>query len=172
MPYQVGDQVVLATHGVGQIVRLEEKQFAAPGAAWYYEITTAKSTVWVAVENPQAAGLRPIAAAADLRKCGRILSGEPTALDPDHHRRRADLSRLLRTGTLNAICEVIRDLSALSGRRPLPEADANLLRRARDFLCEEWSAVEGVSVGEASQAVDGLLRANRNGTDRVNAPVS
>jgi len=47
--------------------------------------------------------------------------------------------------------------AAEAAQRPLREADAAALRKARDGLCQEWAAADGVSVSQAAEEVDGLL---------------
>jgi CarD family transcriptional regulator len=158
MTFQIGDQVVLPAHGVGQVIRIESMAFQGKEESWYYEIATTKSTVWVAVEGYREAGLRPIAPTTKLKECRALLRGSPARLNPDRHQRRAELAQRLRTGALNDLCEVVRDLTALGRSRPLGEADATLLRRAHDQLCEEWAAAQGLALDEASREIGALLR--------------
>ena len=54
---------------------------------------------------------------------------------------------------------MVRDLNALQQDRPLAAYDAEALRKSLEALCQEWAAVEQVSVAEASAEVAGLLRA-------------
>jgi CarD family transcriptional regulator len=161
MTYEIGDQVVLPAHGVGHIVGLAERQFQGQDPGWYYEVSTQKSTIWVAVNSLADSGLRPVATKAEVTACARILRGEPDTLERDHFRRRNILAQRLRSGTLTVLCEVVRDLSALGARRPLAEADASMLRRAREHLSEEWATARGVTLAEAAQEIDALLQARR-----------
>ena len=62
MPFQIGDFVFHPAHGVGRIVRLEERRFAPEQARLYYEVLTPKSTVWVPVDGYEAVGLRRVTA--------------------------------------------------------------------------------------------------------------
>jgi RNA polymerase-interacting CarD/CdnL/TRCF family regulator len=55
------------------------------------------------------------------------------------------------------MCEIVRDLTARSWRKPLREADTASLRRARERLCQEWAAAEDVTLAEATREVDALL---------------
>src|SRR5512134_2915143 len=48
--FEIGDQVVHPQHGVGQIVRLEDREFERGNTRRYYEIDIpGGSTVWVPV---------------------------------------------------------------------------------------------------------------------------
>jgi RNA polymerase-interacting CarD/CdnL/TRCF family regulator len=157
MAFKVGDRVVLRAHGVGQIVRLEEKQFAGRDLEWYYEVNTAKSTVWVGLTTMESAGMRALTAPNGLNQCRQVLKGKPHPLNPDHNQRRLEIIERLKQGSLLTMCEVVRDLTAHGWRKPLAEADGAALRRTTEMLYEEWANTAGVTAPEASQEVQALL---------------
>ena len=157
MAFKVGDWVVHPQHGLGQVTRLETKQFGSGEAQKYYEIALPKSTLWVPVESPLI-GLRPLTAKNDLSRYRGLLKGPPVPLSQDHHQRRGELMGRLKPGTFLVKCEVVRDLTAQSWRKRLSEVEATLLRNTRDGLCQEWAVSEGVSVSDATQEVETLLR--------------
>ncbi len=160
IPFNVGDWVVHPLHGVGQVKGLERKQVAQE-TLLYYEIAILKGTLWVAVEAPLAERLRGVTTKGDLPRYRSVLKSSPTLLDKDYHQRRGELQERLRQGTFQSKCEVVRDLTAYGWPRPLSEVDAALLRRARESLCQEWAAAEAVTMLEATQEVEALLREAR-----------
>ncbi len=159
MLFNVGDWLVHPSHGVGQVVRLERKQFAQ-AAQLYYEVVISQGTLWVPAETPPA-GLRGVTAKGDLPRYRTLLKGSPGLLSKDHHQRRSELQERLKQGTFQVKCEVVRDLTAYGWPRQLGEADTALLRRARESLCQEWAAAEAVTVADATQEVEALLREAR-----------
>lgn len=161
MSFQVGDVVFHPAHGVGRIVRLEERRFVREQARLYYEVLTPKSTIWVPVEAYEAVGLRQLTARPDLARYREVLKGQPVALEKDPYKRHRELADRLKRGSFQAGCEVVRDLTAHSWRKSLNEADSALLRTARENLCQEWAAAAGVSVAEATQEIENLLREGR-----------
>jgi RNA polymerase-interacting CarD/CdnL/TRCF family regulator len=52
---------------------------------------------------------------------------------------------------------MVRDLTAHGWRKPLGSADAGLLRKTHEMLCQEWAAVEGATIAQATQEVDTML---------------
>ena len=156
MSFKVGDRVVHPTYGVGSVVKLETKQLGQQAEHVYYEIATPKSTIWVAVDA-HPTGLRPLTAKSNLVRYRRLLKSAPAPLNRDHHERHLELTERLKQGSFQAKCEIVRDLTAHSWHKRLSEADAALLRLAREGLCQEWAAVKDVSVFEASQEVEELL---------------
>ena len=159
MRFNVGDWVVHPLHGLGQIIGLERQQFAQ-AAQLYYEIALAKGTLWVAAATPLA-GLRGVTAKGDLPGYRALLKSSPGPLDKDYRQRRGELQERLKLGTFQVKCEVVRDLTAYGWPKRLGEVDAALLRRARDSLCQEWAAAEMVTLAEATQEVEALLREAR-----------
>ncbi|MBI3361270.1 MAG: hypothetical protein HY023_09185 [Chloroflexi bacterium] len=160
MQFKVGDLVVHPAHGVGRIVGLEEKRLLGEERL-YYEVTTQKSTVWVPVEPEPATGIRPMTVKADLARYRSLLKSRPAVLNPDHRQRHLEIAERLREGSFRTLCEVVRDLTARSWLKPLSDADTVSLRKARESLCQEWAAAEGVPHAEAVTEIDELLQEAR-----------
>ena len=158
MIFKIGDWVVHPLYGVGQVVKLDRKDFGSAPGQLYYEIAISQGTLWVMAETPPE-GLREITARADLPRYRAVLQGAPMLLNKDYHQRRLELRERLKDGTFQARCEVVRDLTALGWQKRLSEPDATLLRAAREGLCHEWAEVEAVTVAQATQEVEGLLNA-------------
>ena len=156
--FKAGDWVVHPLHGVGRVVKLERKDFGSPPGQLYYEIVISQGTLWVMAEAPPE-GLRGLTAKADLPRYRAVLQSAPTLLNKDYHQRRTELRERLKDGTFQARCEVVRDLTAYGWEKRLSEPDAALLRTCRDGLCREWAEVEAVTVAQATQEVEELLRA-------------
>lgn len=158
MTYSIGDFVVHPAHGVGQIVRQELKRFAPQTeASLYYEITIEKGVVWVPVEPHEANGLRPLVKSGTLPQFRNILRARPSVLNSDRRLRQLELNTRLKPGTFQAMCEVVRDLTARSWKSALGDTDVALLRRVQEHLYQEWALVEGVSVVEVTREVQALL---------------
>ncbi len=157
MIFKVDDWVVHPRHGVGQIVEIEDLQFDTRPSQPYYQISIPQGTMWVQVDASDS-GLRKVATKDDLAACRDVLISRPAELAEDFHERQSALSERLLQGTLQARCELVRDLSALGWHKPLAEGIASIARVARQVLCEEWGMVEGVTHREASREVDRLLK--------------
>lgn len=166
MPFAVDDRVVHPLHGVGTVVRLAARRFEAGASRLYYEILLATgATLWVPVDS-KGGGLRRLMGKGELARYRNLLSGQPKPLAADHKQRQWDVSARLRAGTLRARCEVVRDLTAYSWKKPLCQSSAVLLRRAQLALDEEWSAVAGIPVEEAARQIQDLLQKGRRAFER------
>jgi RNA polymerase-interacting CarD/CdnL/TRCF family regulator len=63
----------------------------------------------------------------------------------------------LKSGSLQAMCEVVRDLSGRGWHKTLNDSDTTALRRSSTALCEEWAAAAGITPAQATTEVNDLL---------------
>jgi RNA polymerase-interacting CarD/CdnL/TRCF family regulator len=162
MAFNVGDQVIHVSHGSGQIISIEKKQFSGGESRLFYEVATHnKSTVWVPVETSAPSSLRLLISKSALSHCRQVLKSEPTRLDVNRRQRYLDVSTRLRTGSFEVMCEVIRDLSAFGWVKPLSEADSVLFRKTLEDICWEWSQVMGEPLTKVREEISGLLQEGR-----------
>ena len=169
MIFEVGDQVVHPQHGVGQVVKLEAREFDSGVTRQYYEISMPEgSTVWVPVDL-ETTGLRKPAGRSDIEMCRETLASHPAPLTDDSRVRQANLAARLKQGTILTFCEVVRDLYAYGEHKSLYGTIAGFYRVTKDVLCQEWAVVEGISVAEAVLEVDSLLETGREVIKTVRA---
>ena len=157
MEFCSGDEVVHPNYGVGRIVRLEERQLAEAGTRLYYVLAFGKTTVWIPVNTPRPSTLRPVTASRELDHYRKLLKSRPVELDRDYKKRRLDINEQLARGSFQIVCEIVRDLTALSWYRPLTGIDASLLTKVRESLWQEWAASTGQPLPEAIHEVTSLL---------------
>jgi CarD family transcriptional regulator len=157
VPFKVDDRVVYPAFGMGRVVGLVTKTLMGAEAKLYYEVSGERSTVWVQVDEASDHGLRRMTRPDELAHYRGVVGSQPVVLNPDHRQRQSDLRGQMRLGTLQGLCEVVRDLSARGWVKPLSESDSQALRRSRDALLQEWAAAEGIPLTQASAELNGLL---------------
>ncbi len=156
MLYQVGEKVIHRSYGPGEIIDLDEKQLDGLKQL-YYVVQSEKMTVWVPVSAGDDHSLRRPTAKKDFQKLFRILRGKADELPDDRYQRQTTLSEKMGAGSCEAVCQVIRDLSTRAYHAKLNENDMTVLRRAREFLLNEWSLSLGISCVDAQSKLDQLL---------------
>lgn len=158
--FEIGDKVVHPQHGVGQIVRLEDREFERGAIRRYYEVhIPGGSTVWVPVDLSNS-GLRRLAHKSELVHCREILQARPRPLTEDGRLRQSTLVAHLKQGTLAAQCEVVRDLSAFVAHKPAYGTITAFLEAMLRVLCQEWAMVQETTVSEAMAEITSLLEGN------------
>ena len=159
--FEIGDQVVHPQHGVGQIVKLEDREFEHGNSQTYYEIhIPGGSTVWVPVDRSNS-GLRRLAHKSELVHCREILKSHPAPLTEDGRVRQSVLVAHLKQGTIAAQCEVVRDVSAFVAHKPAYGTITGFLEAMLRVLCQEWAVVEGITMSEAMAEIGSLLEKSK-----------
>ena len=155
--FDIGETVVHPQYGVGDIVKLEDREFERGEIQRYYEISIpGGSTVWVPVDKSNS-GLRRLARKADLTRCREILMSRAESLTEDGRIRQSELAARLKHGTIAVQCEVVRDLSAFVSHKPSYGTIAGFLEAMLSVLCQEWAIVEEISAAEATTQINLLL---------------
>jgi len=172
MTYEIDDRVVLNPHGVGRIAGLVTKSFASTEVQEYYEIATERSLVWVPVWAAEARGLRPVTGKTELDHFREVLRGRPAVLNADHRQRHLELHSRERLGTFQAACELVRDLTAYTWKKPLNDVDTATLRHALTDVCAEWAAADEVTLALANAEVAALLLQGRQAWQPKDTPAS
>ena len=161
--FKVGERVVHPQHGVGKVIKLEEREFGSGVTRRYYEVSIAGagSTLWVPCDPPSF-GLRSVANKGDIDACRKILASRPSPLMDDARSRQSHLAERLKQGTIRVQCEVVRDLYAFGEHKSLYGSMAGFFRQTQNVLCEEWALVEGITLADAVQEVNSLLEKSRS----------
>lgn len=162
MMLKVGDRVVHPVYGIGNVKSLGNSPVGDQHTRPCYQVATASATVWVPVDTADATGLRLLTSKSELSECRSLLKSRPGSLNGHYQKRHIELEERLKGGSLLAVCQVVRDLTALSRKKTLTSFEGNLLKKTFKALTEEWAAAEGVSAVAASQEIESLLLKSQN----------
>jgi RNA polymerase-interacting CarD/CdnL/TRCF family regulator len=156
MAFKVGDQVIHWVYGLGEITQLDEKVLFGT-AGKYYVVQIRDLTLWVPLTETGEHCLRLPTPARDFKKLFRILASPGEPLSADRFVRKTQLTELMKDGTLESICRVVRDLVDYKRTNKINESDNSTLDRARNFLLNEWSLALSIPVQEAEHELKNLL---------------
>jgi RNA polymerase-interacting CarD/CdnL/TRCF family regulator len=156
MEYEVGDKVVHWAYGVGEIVQIDKKMLGGRDSL-YYKVQIRDLTIWVPVEDASKTSLRLPTPADEFDKLFGILREAGVELSNDRLERKNYFSESLRSGDLEAICRVIRDLSTFSRVKKLNDNDAVVLDRAKNLLLDEWRLSFDIPMAEAQKRLKNIL---------------
>ncbi len=154
--FQVGDQVIHWVYGLGEIIQLDEKVLSGQ-AGRYYVVQTDDLTLWVPLNEMGERRLRFLTPPQEFPKLFGLLASPGESLPPDRFVRKTQLTELLREGSLESICRVIRDLICHKRNHRVNESDNAILERAKLFLLNEWSAALSIPIQQADRELTGLL---------------
>lgn len=156
MNFNEGDTVMHWTYGLGQIVRLEERDLSG-SKALYYAVQIRDLTVWVPADSELKNRLRSPTSKSGFKQLLTILSNPGEPLPDDRQERRTRLLVLLRDGRTQSLCRIISGLHAYRKNRPLNESDQSILKQSQSALLGEWGFVLSVTPAQAELELHRLL---------------
>ncbi len=156
MKFQVGDAVMHWNHGLGEITGVEEQKVMGETQR-YYVVKFQTLSVWVPADELLASRLRQPTPAPAFAQLFAILSGPAQTLPGDRRERKSELHTRMGDGNAEAICQVIRDLNALEGKKPLNPEDKAVLKWACAMLLGEWRYSLRVTAAQAEESLHALL---------------
>lgn len=158
MDYQVGDKVIHANYGLGEIVQIDEK-YIHERQMLCYVVSIRDMTIWVMADEAGKSGLRLPTPGRDFEKLFAILRSPGEPLPVDRFERKTELLDRMKDGKLASICSVIRDLIFYRQARKFNDYDKSTLERAKDLLLAEWMYSRSVSLVQAKSELMQILGA-------------
>jgi CarD family transcriptional regulator len=156
MDFHIGDKVIHCTHGLGEIVQIEQKVIR-DRLTDCYVVQISDMLIWIPVDDPQQQCLRLPARPDEFIGLSAILTGPGEPLQEDRLLRKDQLLTRMRDGQLTSICEVVRDLTQFKRVKKLNDQESSILERATNSLLTEWALSLGVSQNQAQLAMAHLL---------------
>ena len=156
MKIHEGDSVMHWTHGLGKVVRLEERALAGQ-AIMYYAIQIGDMTVWVPADDMLETRLRFPTRAADFKKMLGILSSPGDPLPIDRRERKTLLMEWLKDGLTVSLFRVIRSLATYRLDHSLNLDEQAILKRSQHALIGEWSCALSIPAAQAETELYRLL---------------
>ena len=152
MKFQEGDMVLHWTHGLGQVIGLEERDLFG-SKQLYYAVKVRDLTVWVPSDAELQHRLRAPTARSGFVELLAILSSPGEPLPEERHERRTLLLEYLGDGSAESLCRIVGGLHAYKHVRALNESDHGILKKARKVLLGEWEYVLSISPAQAEHAL-------------------
>lgn len=156
MKIQEGDTVMHWTHGLGKVVRLEERALSGE-VILYYAIQIGEMTVWVPADDMLETRLRLPTDAAEFKSLMGILSEPGEPLPENRRERKTLLVEWLKDGHTESRFRVIRSLVTYRQDHPLNADEQALLKRTKNALLAEWSCSMSIPVPQAEHELHHLL---------------
>lgn len=156
--FTIGDSVVYPMHGAGVIESIEDKTILGETRSYYVvRIKQGNLQIMVPVEGSEDIGLRCVVSKKHFEAVYNALSAESTPMDENWNRRNRSNMDKLKTGDLELVAEVIRNLVRVDREKKLSTGEKKLLSNAKLILASEMQAVLGMSEEEALKKIENLI---------------
>ncbi len=156
--FQIDQQIVYPSQGVGKITEIFEKTFrGAPMMYYKIYIEASDMIVMVPVNKAEELGIRPIVSSDEAAAALQSLSDEFEPITSDWKLRYQMNLDLLKKGTIADIAAIVRCLYNRSKVKELPILERKLYDQAKKLLEDEISIAMGVDVKEVESQIHAKL---------------
>ena len=155
--FRVGDKLVYPNHGVVVLEQIGESPvFGTDVICYHLRLLANNSRFMVPVRNADQLGLRALYGQEQLREVYRFLEETRRPLSDWKGRYRENLDRM-KTGRLEDVAVVARDLDEVSRGKSLSFREKKMYDRAKYLLISEIATVREIPEFEAGRMLELLL---------------
>jgi CarD family transcriptional regulator len=152
--YNLGDYVVCAGHGVGQVADIETKEHAGISKT-YYMIKLISNGTKVMVPADSANGIRQLVGMKEIEDVFELLNNHNVKVDTSTwNRRHRDYMNKVKTGSLLEIADVLRSLFLLRVSKKLSFGEKKMLDQCKELIVKEMAIAQGFSEDMISGKID------------------
>jgi CarD family transcriptional regulator len=152
--FQVGDKVIYPNHGLGIVVRIEEKTILGTTCGFYHlRILANETTVLVPVTNVDGVGLRRAISDEEVDRLFHQLGDGKIDNHQNWKGRFKDNSDKMRSGSIYEVADVLKSLTFLAKSKSLSFREKRMLDRAKFLIISEVSEV----MRETALAIEGQV---------------
>ncbi|MCA9713079.1 MAG: CarD family transcriptional regulator [Myxococcales bacterium] len=158
--FTVGDKVVYPTHGVADVVALEDKKIGNMAMAFYHlHVVESGLKIIVPVAKAQENGMRHVASQEAIDELFSLLRDHNVEHDRQTwNRRYRGFMEKIRTGSLFEVGQVFRDLSLLKNHKTLSHGERQMLNTARNLVIRELSTARKAPESEVAAELDSMFK--------------
>ncbi len=161
--FQIGDRIVYPMHGAGIIEDVEIKEILGERREYFIiRMPIGDMKVMVPVSNVDDVGVRYIIDKEEIEGVMDILKGRRSTMPQNWNRRyRMNMDRI-KTGDIEEIAAVVRNLSILDDEKGLSTGERKMLGNARQMLLSELVLASGKDMPEVEKLVHDAIRESEN----------
>ena len=160
LDFSPNDFVVYPTHGVGKILRVEQREISGFKLDLFVvEFEKDKMTLRVPVGKATSVGMRRLSSPQTMRSALETLKGRARIKRAMWSRRAQEYEAKINSGDPVSIAEVVRDLHRGADQPDQSFSERQIYQAALDRLARELAAVEDIDEKAASDRLEQLLKA-------------
>ena len=140
--YAIGDKIVCPMHGAGTIEAVEERMVKDMRVS-YFVFTASRGDMKILIpcDDPDSVGVRDIIKKSEVAKVKATLKAKSSEMTKIWNRRYRDNMEKLKTGNINSVSEVVRDLMRVDCEKKLSTGEKKMLSNAKQILISELCLV-------------------------------
>jgi CarD family transcriptional regulator len=161
--YSTGDWLVHTFYGVGQVLGLDEKEMDGE-INKYLKVETFNGIYWLSMKNISTRRVRPVSAKSTFKNSLSAIRKKPEKMAEDFRVRAAQITTVIRDGSLIRLARLIRDLSGKFRTARLTQTEEEYFKDAKKRFINEYSVAADLDRNAAEKK---LLKALENSASKL-----
>lgn len=154
MAFKVGEKLVYPNHGVTVVEQIGESPIMGPGDTYYHlRLLANNSRLMVPIRNTERVGLRRLYQQKEIKGLMSLLEQKPAKTHTDWKGRYRENLEKMKTGRLEDVAEVLKNLSEVARRKSLSFREKKMYDRAKYLIVSEVAIVKGIPEQEAEKLI-------------------
>lgn len=156
--FAIGDKIVYPMHGAGIIEKIEEKKILGETREYYIlRVPFGEMKIMIPIEASEGIGVRPISSAKEMEEILCLMGQASTEMSDNWNRRYRENMEKLKTGSLQEVAEVVRNLTRVDRVKKLSTGEKKMLSNARQIFVSEMVLVQEITVEEAERIIASIV---------------
>lgn len=153
--FKVGDKVVYPNHGIGIVKAIKDQEIRGETSTFIsLQIVSSDSIVMVPVQNSASVGLRKLVSRYKVRRVLEKLRTAAVDVPTDWKGRYQENQEKMRSGHLEQVAEVLKNLTYLNTVKTLSYRERKMLDRARSLVVSELAEASSQQLPKVERLVD------------------
>src|ERR1043165_3807858 len=156
--FKVGEKLVYPNHGVTVVEHIGASPIMEAGENYYpLRLLANNSRLMVPIRNTERVGLRRLYQQKEIKGLISLLEAKPTKSPPDWKGRYRENLEKMKTGRLEDVADVLKNLSEVQRRKSLSFREKKMYDRAKYLIVSEVAIVKGMNEQEAEKLIEKSL---------------
>ncbi|MEA2490416.1 MAG: CarD family transcriptional regulator [Acidobacteriota bacterium] len=154
LSFKVGEKLVYPNHGVTVVEHIGESAIMGAGDSYYHlRLLANNSRLVVPIGNTDRVGLRRLYQQKEIKGLISLLEQALVKTHSDWKGRYRDNLERMKTGRLEDVAEVLKNLHEVQKRKSLSFREKKMYDRAKYLLVSEVAIVKGITEPEAEKLI-------------------
>lgn len=156
--FSIGDKIVYPMHGAGIIGEIEKRKILGEIREYYIlNVPCGDMKIMIPVDSCVEIGVRPVAEPAAIRNVIRILKDNSSDMPSNWNRRYRENMDKLKTGSVEEVAEVVRNLTRSDREKKLSTGEKKMLANAKQILVSEIVLVQDIDAAKAIKLINDAI---------------
>lgn len=153
--FSVGDKIVYPMQGAGVIQKIEEKRILGETKKYYIlKLPGNDINIMIPVDSSESIGIRRVSDRETIEHVLQMLHEDSTPMDSNWNRRYRENMDKLKSGDIEQVAEVVRNLIRNDREKKLSTGERKLLTGAKRILISELILAMGIEAQKAENMVE------------------